>query len=47
MIIELSTELSNYIWELKDANKDYNLKWETICKLKQNRKTTKHAIYVA
>ena len=27
-----NTELSNYIWELKNANKHYNLKWEILCR---------------
>ena len=42
-----NTELLNYIWELKEANIDYNLKSETLCRTKQNWKTTKHVIYVA
>ena len=32
-----NTELSNYIWELKYANKDYNLNWETKTKPKNNK----------
>ena len=44
-----NTVLSNFLCELKDVNKDYNLKWGILCstELNQNRKTTKHAIYVA
>ena len=42
-----NTELSNYIWELKETNTKYNLKWEILFRTKQNQKTTKHAIYVA
>ena len=35
------TELSNYIWELKDANKIYNLKWEMLCRTKTKPKNNK------
>ena len=36
-----NTELSNYIWELKDAYKDYNLKWETLCRTKTKPRNNK------
>ena len=42
-----SIELSNYKWELKDANKDYNLKLKILCRTKTKPKITKHEIYVA
>ena len=31
---KLYIDLSNYLWELKDAKKDYNLKQEILCKNK-------------
>ena len=44
-----NTESSNYIWELKDTNKDYNYNWKYSAELKQNQKTIKivNFIYVA
>ena len=33
--------MSNYIWELKDANKDYNLKWKILCRTKTKPKNNK------
>ena len=33
-----NTQLTNYIWELKGANKDYNLKWEMLCGITNNNK---------
>ena len=36
------TELSNYVWELKDANKDYNFKWEMRTKTKSKNNKTCH-----
>ena len=42
-----NTELSIYIWELKETILNYNLKEKYYAELKQNQKTTKHAIYVA
>ena len=35
------TELSNYIWELKDENIDYYSKWEILCKTKTKSKYKK------
>ena len=36
-----NTELSYYIWELKEANKNYNLKWEILCRTKTKPKNNK------
>ena len=36
-----NTKLSNYTWELKDANKDYNLKWEILCRTNTKPKNNK------
>ena len=39
-----STELSNYLWQLKDKDKNYKLKWEILCRTKtkpNNNKTCK------
>ena len=36
-----NTQLTNYIWELKGANKDYNLKWEILSKTKTKLKNNK------
>ena len=36
-----NTKISNYIWELKDANKDCNLKWEILCRTQRKLKNNK------
>ena len=39
-----STELSNYLWQLKDKDKNYKLNWEILCRTKtkpNNNKTCK------
>ena len=39
-----STELSNYLWQLKDKDKNYTLNWEILCRTKtkpNNNKTCK------
>ena len=36
-----NTELSNYIWELKETNTNYNLRWEILCKTKTKPKNNK------
>merc|ERR1712096_567660 len=35
-----STELSNYLWQLKDKDKNYKLKWEILCRTKPNNNKT-------
>ena len=36
-----STELSKYIWHLRDSNKDLNIKWTIICKARPYSNITK------
>ena len=36
-----STELSKYIWHLRDSNKDFNIKWTIICKARPYSNITK------
>ena len=36
-----STELSKYIWHLRDSNKDFNIKWTIICKARPYSDITK------
>ena len=33
--------LSNYIWELKETNTNYNLRWEILCRTKTKPKNNK------
>ena len=36
-----NTELWNYIWELKETNTNYNLRWEILCRTKTKPKNNK------
>ena len=38
---KLSTELSKYIWKLKESNKKYDIKWKILRKIKQTDETIK------
>ena len=36
-----STELSKYIWQLRDSKKDFNIKWTIICRARPYSNITK------
>ena len=36
-----STELSKYIWQLRDSNKDFSIKWSIICRARPYSNITK------
>ena len=36
-----STELSKYIWQLRDSNKDFNVKWTILCRARPYSNITK------
>ena len=36
-----STELSKYIWQLGDRNKDFNIKWTIVCRARPYSNITK------
>ena len=36
-----STQLSKYIWQLRDSNKDFNIKWTIICRERLYSNNTK------
>ena len=36
-----STELSKYIWQLHDSNKDFSIKWSIICRARPYSNITK------
>ena len=39
--VVLSTELSKYIWQLRDSKKDFNIKWTIICRARPYSNITK------